>query len=45
MEVLEQSEPSKEEVINELKQAVEQLQSIEDGKLKPRPFQAFLDEL
>jgi len=43
LEVLEQTEPSKEEIINELKQVVEQLQSIEDGKLKTRPFQAFLD--
>jgi len=45
LEVLEQAEPSKEEVINELKEAVAQLQLIEEGKLKSRPFQAFLDEL
>ena len=45
MEVLEQSEPSKEEVINELKQAVVELQSITDGKLKEIPFQEFFVEL
>ncbi len=45
LEVLEQTEPSKEEIIDELKEAIVQLQSIEDGKLKARPFQEFLDEL
>ena len=45
LEVLEYKEPSKEQLIKELKQAVTELKLVEQGKLKTRPVKALLDEL
>jgi len=45
LEVLEYEEPSKEQILQELKEAVSQLKLIEQGKLKARPAKALLDEL
>ncbi len=45
LEELEALEPSKEQVLQELKDAVIELKLIEQGKLKARPAQALLDEL
>jgi len=45
LEVLEYEEPSKEEILQELKEAVTQLKLIEQGKLKARPAKNLLDEL
>jgi hypothetical protein len=45
LEVLEYEEPTKEQLLQELKQAVTELQLIEQGKLKARPAKALLDEL
>ena len=43
--VLEYVEPTKEQLLEELKQAVIELKLIEQGKLKARPAQTLLDEL
>ena len=40
MEVLEYKEPSKKQLLEELKEAVTQLALIEKGKLKSRPAKA-----
>jgi cell shape-determining protein MreC len=45
LEVLENEEPSKEQLLLELKQAVLELRQVEQGKLKARPIKALLDEL
>ena len=45
LEELEPLEPSKEEILQEFKDAVIELKLIEQGKLKARPAQALLDEL
>ena len=45
LETLEYETPSKEQLLEELKQAVKELSLIEKGKLKPRPAKALLDEL
>lgn len=45
LEALESLEPSKEQVLQELKDAVTELKLIEQGKLKARPAKALLDEL
>ena len=45
LEAMESLEPSKEELLQELKEAVNELKLIEQGKLKARPAQALLDEL
>ena len=45
LETLESLEPSKELLLQELKEAVNELKLIEQGKLKARPAQALLDEL
>jgi hypothetical protein len=45
LEVLEYEEPSKVQLIQELKQAVQELKLVEQGKLKTRPVKALLDEL
>ena len=37
--------PTKEQLLNELRQAVVELKLIEQGKLKARPAKALLDEL
>lgn len=45
LESLEYVEPSKRELLQELKQAVIELKLIDEGKLKGRPAKALLDEL
>jgi hypothetical protein len=45
LEVLEYEEPTKEQLLEELKEAVTQLTLIEKGKLKSRPAKALLNEL
>lgn len=45
LEVLEYHEPSKTELILELKQAIKELSLIEKGEMKSRPAKEFLDEL
>ncbi len=45
LETLELEEPSKEQILQELKQAVSELKLIEQGKLKARPAKELLDEL
>ena len=45
LESLEYYEPSKEEILQELKEAVQELKLVEQGKLKVRPAKDLLDEL
>lgn len=45
LENLEWEEPTKEQLLAELKQAVQELKLVEDGKIKARPIKALLDEL
>ncbi|MFM2388412.1 MAG: hypothetical protein RL660_3169 [Bacteroidota bacterium] len=45
LESLEYVEPSKAELLLELKQALLELKQIEQGKLKARPIKALLNEL
>lgn len=40
-----ESEPSKEEVLGELRQAVEEMKLVKQGKLKPISSKELLDEL
>ncbi|OIR00736.1 hypothetical protein GALL_172610 [mine drainage metagenome] len=40
-----EEEPSKEQILKELKEAITELKLIEKGKLKARPAKALLDEL
>jgi hypothetical protein len=42
---LEYIEPSKEQLLSEIKEAIHELNLIEKGKLKARPVKALLDEL
>ena len=42
---LEEEEPTKAQLLQEIKQAVKELQLIEQGKLKARPAKELLDEL
>jgi hypothetical protein len=45
LETLEYDAPSKKQLLEELKQAVNELSLLEKGKLKSRPAKALLDEL
>ncbi len=45
LEALEYQEPTKEQILQELKQAVNELKLVEQGKLKARPVKELLDEL
>jgi heme oxygenase len=45
LETLEFEEPTKEQLLQELKEAVQELGLIEQGKLSARPAKALLDEL
>jgi cell shape-determining protein MreC len=45
LEDLEYEEPSKEQILQELKEAVKELKQVEEGTLKARPAQNLLDEL
>lgn len=45
LEMLEYEEPSKEQILEEFKQALMELKQIEEGKLKSRSAKHLLDEL
>ena len=45
LESLEFTEPTKEQLLIELKEAISELKQIEQGKLKARPAKDFLNEL
>jgi PHD/YefM family antitoxin component YafN of YafNO toxin-antitoxin module len=45
LEKLEQEEPTKQQILKELKEAVVELQLIEKGKRRARPAKELLDEL
>lgn len=45
LEALEYEEPTKEKILQELKEAVNELKLVEQGKLKARPARELLDEL
>lgn len=45
LEILEFEDPTKEQLLEELKEAVTQLALIEKGRIKSRPAKALLDEL
>jgi hypothetical protein len=45
LEALEYEEPTKEQVLQELKEAVQELKLVEQGKLKARPATELLNEL
>ncbi|TVR36677.1 MAG: hypothetical protein EA392_14610 [Cryomorphaceae bacterium] len=45
LEALEYQEPTKEQILQELKEAVNELKLVEQGKLKARPAKELLDEL
>ena len=45
LEVLEHEEPGKEQILQELKEAIIELGLIEQGKLKARPAKDLLNEL
>jgi heme oxygenase len=45
LEALEYQEPTKEQILQELNEAVKELKLLEQGKLKARPVKELLDEL
>jgi hypothetical protein len=45
LEELEYNEPSKEQILQDLKEAVNELKLVEEGKLIARPANELLDEL
>jgi hypothetical protein len=45
LEALENDEPTKEEILGGIREAVEEMKLIKAGKLKGRPVQELLDEL
>ena len=45
LETLEYEEPTKDQLLQELKKAIKELKLIEEGKLKACPAKALLDEL
>ena len=45
LRALEYEEPTKEQVLQELREAVNELKLVEQGKLKTRPAKELLDEL
>jgi len=45
LEELEYEEPSKKQLLKELKEAITELKMIEEGKLKARPAKELIDEL
>lgn len=45
LEALEYEEPTKEQILQELKEAFQELTLVEQGKLKARPAKALLNEL
>ncbi len=45
MKIWEEPEQTNEEILNNIRQAVEEMKLIKAGKLKGRPLQELLDEL
>lgn len=45
IEVWEEADPTKEEILDGIKQAITELNLVKSGKLKPRPLKNLLDEL
>ena len=45
LEVLEYEEPTKEQILLELREAIENLKLVRQGKLKARPIEELLSEL
>ncbi len=45
LEALEYEEPTKEQILQELKEAVQELKLVEQGNLKARPAKELLNEL
>jgi hypothetical protein len=45
LEALENDEPTKEQILGGIREAVEEMKMIKAGKLKGRPVQELLDEL
>jgi hypothetical protein len=45
LEVLEYDDPSKEQIVSEIKEALVQLKMVEQGTLKARPAKDLLNEL
>lgn len=45
LEKLEYEEPSKQQILSELRDALKELKLVEEGKLKLRPAQELLNEL
>ena len=45
LEALEHEEPTEEQILSELRDAVKELKLVEQGKLKTRPAKELLDEL
>lgn len=45
LEALEYEEPSKEQILQELKEAIQELKLVEQGKLNARPAKELLNEL
>jgi hypothetical protein len=45
LEALENDEPNKEQVLQGIREAIEEMKLIKAGKLKGRPVQKLLDEL
>lgn len=45
LEALEYEEPTKKQILQELKEAVQELKLVEKGKLKARPAKELLNEL
>ncbi|MEZ4776025.1 MAG: hypothetical protein R3D00_22805 [Bacteroidia bacterium] len=45
LEMLEYEAPTKEQILQELKEALQQLKLVEEGKLKARPAKELLNEL
>ena len=45
LEKLEQETPAKEQLLAELKEAVQELKAVEQGKKQPRPLADLLNEL
>ncbi|MEO8148472.1 MAG: hypothetical protein ABI723_12580 [Bacteroidia bacterium] len=45
MRKLEDDEPTREQILSELREAIVELKKIEQGKLKSRPAKFLLDEL
>lgn len=45
LEALEYEEPTKEQILQEIKEAVKELKLVEQGKLKARPASELLNEL